>query len=128
MKIKKCIRCLRFIDQLEHGNRLRCKLCAILHKREYNRNKQRIIREIGKPGLKNFQLLEQITSSHNWDENYKTTINQMVRRGFDFSQGGKTYDSTSHPNYKVILIMHYAVYYNPNDPGKSVTIIKKQTS
>ena len=110
---KRCRNCYKILDLLDHGNRVRCELCALLHKRKYNRDKQRIIRQIGKVGLKNFQILENITLNHDWDKPFLTSVSKLVTKGFNFSQGGKTYDTFSEVQKTVFVVIHYELYYNP---------------
>jgi hypothetical protein len=105
-----------------HGNRVRCYLCALLYKRKYNRDKQRILRQVGKVGLKNFQILENITLNHDWDNLFLTTMRKLVSKGFDFSQGGKTYDTFSEDQTTVFIVIDFQVYYNPTLPNNPVII------
>ena len=120
---QKCPDCLLELDPfLCHGNRVRCKLCALFHKRTYNREKQRILRQIGKVGLKNFQILENITLNHDWDNSFSTSMGKLVSKGFDFSQGGKTYDTISEVHTKVFIVIDFEVYYNPTLPNNPVII------
>lgn len=115
---QKCPDCLLELDPfLCHGNRVRCELCALLYKRKYNRDKQRILRQVGKVGLKNFQILENITLNHDWDNLFLTTMGKLMSKGFDFSQGGQTCDTFSEDQRKVFVVIHFEVYYTalPNN-------------
>ena len=115
---RKCPDCLMGLDLLlDHGNRLRCFLCALVHKRKYNREKQRILRQVGKVGLKNLQILENITLNHDWNESFSTSMRKLVSKGFDFRQGGKTYDTFSEDQTTVFVVIHFEVYYTalPNN-------------
>lgn len=115
--LQKCKGCSLKFDQLDHGNRVRCELCALVHKRKYNRDKQRILRQVGKVGLKNFQILENITMSHDWNEPFSTSVGKLVSKGFDFSQGGQTCDTFSKDQTTVFVVIHFEVYYTalPNN-------------
>ena len=115
--LQKCKDCSLKFDQLDHGNRLRCYLCALLHKRKYNRDKKRILRQVGKVGLKNFQILENITLNHDWNEPFSTSVGKLVSKGFDFRQVGKTYDTFSVVQTTVFVVIHFEVYYTalPNN-------------
>ena len=115
---KQCRNCYKILDQLDHGNRVRCELCALVHKRKYNRDKQRILRQIGKVGLKNFQILENITLKHDWDNSFLTSMGKLVSKGFDFSQGGHTCATFSEVQTTVFVVIHFEVYYTalPNNP------------
>ena len=120
---RKCPDCLLELDPfLCHGNRVRCYLCALLYKRKYNRDKQRILRQVGKVGLKNFQILENITLNHDWNESFSTSMRKLVSKGFDFSQGGKTYDTFSEDQTTVFIVIDFQVYYNPTLPNNPVII------
>ena len=115
---RKCPDCLIGLDLLlDHGNRVRCGYCALLYKRKYNRDKQRILRQVGKVGLKNFQILENITLNHDWNEPFSTSVGKLVSKGFDFRQGGKTYDTLSEDQTRVFVVIHFEVYYTalPNN-------------
>ena len=119
---QKCPDCLLELDPfLCHGNRVRCYLCALLYKRKYNRDKQRILRQVGKVGLKNFQILENITLNHDWNESFSTSMRKLVSKGFDFSQGGQTYDTFSKDQTTVFVVIHFEVYYTAL-PNKSIII------
>ena len=119
---KRCQGCNRTFDQLDHGNRVRCGYCALLYKRKYNRDKQRILRQVGKVGLKNFQILENITLNHDWNEPFSTSVGKLVSKGFDFRQGGKTYDTLSEDQTTVFIVIDFQVYYNPTLPNNPVII------
>ena len=116
--LQKCKDCSLKFDQLDHGNRVRCYLCALLYKRKYNRDKQRILRQVGKVGLKNFQILENITLNHDWNEPFSTSVGKLVSKGFDFSQGGQTCATFSEVQTTVFVVIHFEVYYTalPNNP------------
>lgn len=120
--LQKCKDCSLKFDQLDHGNRVRCYLCALVHKRKYNRDKQRILRQVGKVGLKNFQILENITLNHDWDNSFSTSVRKLVSKGFDFSLGGKTCDTFLEVHTTVFIVIHFEVYYNPTLPNNTVII------
>jgi hypothetical protein len=40
-------------------------------------------------------------------------MGKLVSKGFDFRQGGKTYDTFSEVQKTVFVVIHYELYYNP---------------
>jgi hypothetical protein len=49
-------------------------------------------------------------------------MGKLVSKGFDFSQGGKTYDTISEVHTKVFIVIDFEVYYNPTLPNNPVII------
>lgn len=111
---KTCKYCGYPIGRKEHGNRIRCRECSATHHRNTSRFRQRIIRQVGNQGLKNYQILETITSNHNWETPFVSTIRKLTNLGFDFSRGGNTHntDDVSYP--RVFVVVQFEVYYVPN--------------
>jgi len=61
----------------EHGNQRRCKECSIKHLREYNRFRQRIIRELGVIGKNNYFIFNGLLGGNKRCDTFIYSITQM---------------------------------------------------
>jgi hypothetical protein len=109
-----CKYCCFPLSNEDHGNRLRCRDCSIIHHREVSRFRQSIIRQIGNQGLKNYKILETLTSNHNWEAPIITTISKLIKKGFSFSRGGETYNTDDAIYPRVFVVLQFDVYYHPD--------------
>ncbi len=127
-KYKNCLRCGEAISEDAHGNIKRCAPCSKKHKRESSRNKQKIIRELGKYGLKNLKVVEYLYSKNAQNGTAAVTIERLVQYGFKFNVGVTQMESTkTDPEYpNIIHVMDYELRYNAALKDKPVFIRKFQ--
>lgn len=122
-----CIRCKKEIaDEIEHGNRKRCRKCALQHKREYNKKRQQIIRAISDRGLKNHRLLSKLYEEHNGEISRKFTFEELVQMGFSFNYGYVNLQSSQNNSLytNTIGVIEFELYFNVNKPQTPVKITK----
>lgn len=54
-----------------------------------------------------------MTSSHDWEAPFVTTIEKLTNLGFDFSRGGNTHN-TDNINYpRVFVVLQFEVFHHP---------------
>lgn len=125
---KNCLRCGEAISEDAHGNIKRCAPCSKKHKRESSRNKQKIIRELGNQGLKNYRIVEYLYSKHAQNGIAVTNIAKLVHFGFRFNVGITQIESSkTDPEYpNIIHVMDYELRYNAALKDKPVFIRKFQ--
>lgn len=125
---KLCLRCGEAIPEDTHGNAKRHQICAKRHKNEFNRNKQKIIRELGNQGLKNYRIVEYLYLKHAQNGIAVTNIAKLVHFGFRFNVGITQIESSkTDPEYpNIIHVMDYELRYHATQKEKSVLISKFQ--
>jgi hypothetical protein len=114
MPNRTCPNCFCPLSKFDHGNRQRCHECSLLEKRQSNRNRQRIIRQVGNQGLKNLKILDTMTSTHDWEAPFITTIRKLTNLGFDFSKGGSTFNTYDELYPRVFVVIQFEVFHHPN--------------
>lgn len=125
--IKNCLRCGEALPEDAHGNLKRCEAtCAKQHKRDINRNRQKIIRELGKHGLKNYKVLEYLYAKYAQNGILEISQEKLVHIGFRFNIGVtqiELKDSESeYPN--ILHVINYELRYHAIQKDKPVLIIK----
>lgn len=114
MPNRTCQNCFCPLSKFDHGNRKRCHECSLLEKRHSNRDRQRIIRQVGNQGLKNLKILETISPNHLWEAPLIITIHKLIKKGFSFSRGGETYNTDDAIYPRVFVVMQFDVFYHPD--------------
>lgn len=70
----------------DHGNRQRCPDCALVHKRNYNRERQQFIKVYGLQGIINQRILADLWDAHT-DGKLEMTYSNLLATGFVFHLG-----------------------------------------
>jgi len=96
-----------------HGNRKRCQdNCAIIHKRENSRERQRFINECARQTLINREVLRSISNFHAHKFPINADVQTLIDQGFRFDNGLITLTSDSKDNFSVYRVDNFQIEYN----------------
>jgi|1048.fasta_scaffold116650_1 hypothetical protein len=55
-----------------------------------------------------------MTSNHDWEAPFITTIRKLTNLGFDFSKGGSTFNTYDELYPRVFVVIQFEVFHHPN--------------
>jgi hypothetical protein len=117
-----CINCNSPLPyQKHHGNTKRCPECAREYKRESNKKRQFIIRLIGNPGLRNYQIINTLFKMGITPD---VTLKAIKQKGFSIQTGFMITEIDYTTCTMTIQIMEFILQFNTHKPEQKIKISK----
>jgi septin family protein len=107
--------------QKHHGNTKRCPECAREYKRESNKKRQFIIRLIGNPGLRNYQIINTLFTM---GMPPVITLKAITQKGFSIQTGFIIKEIDYQTCTVTIQIMEFIIKLTPHNPEQKIKISK----